>query len=173
MIIPVITGNTLPAYETEFSAGMDVRADFGHIVEKFLFNTEIIRVDSTYEDEDGLEHNIKVIDSLVINPGGRALIPTDLRVAIPEGYEIQVRPRSGLALKNGITVLNTPGTIDSDYRGEIGVIVINHGTEPFTIHAGDRIAQLVLNKVERIEWRHVDELPETARSEGGFGSTGK
>lgn len=173
MIIPVITGNQLPAYETPASAGMDVRADFWHIVEKFLFNTTINRKDSVYTDEDGETHTIEAIDSLTILPGGRALIPTDLRVAIPEGYEIQVRPRSGLALKNGITVLNTPGTIDSDYRGEIGVIVINHGTEPFTIHAGDRIAQLVLNKVERIEWRQVDELPETARSEGGFGSTGK
>lgn len=173
MMIPVITGNTLPAYETPASAGMDVCADFWHIVEKFLFDTTINRRDSTYEDEEGELHHVNVIDSLTINPGGRALIPTDLRVAIPEGYEIQVRPRSGLALKNGITVLNTPGTIDADYRGEIGVIVINHGTEPFTIHAGDRIAQLVLNKVERIEWSQVEELPETTRGEGGFGSTGK
>lgn len=173
MIIPVITGNQLPAYETPASAGMDVRADFWHIVEKFLFNTTINRKDSVYTDEDGETHTIEAIDSLTILPGGRALIPTNLRVAVPEGYEIQVRPRSGLALKNGITVLNTPGTIDADYRGEIGVILINHGTEPFTIHADDRIGQLVLNKVEKIEWQHVDALPETTRGEGGFGSTGK
>ena len=173
MIIPVITGNQLPSYETPASAGMDVRHDLWHIVEKFLFNTTINRHDSEYTDEDGETHTIQVIESLTINPGGRALIPTDLRVAVPEGYELQVRPRSGLALKNGITVLNTPGTIDADYRGEIGVIIINHGTEPFTIKAGDRIGQIVLNKVERIEWQQVDTLPDTTRGEGGFGSTGK
>lgn len=173
MIIPVITGNQLPSYETPASAGMDVRADFWHVVEKFLFNATLNRHDSEYTDEDGETHKIQVIESLTINPGGRALIPTDLRVAVPEGYELQVRPRSGLALKNGITVLNTPGTIDADYRGEIGVIVINHGTEPFTIMAGDRIGQIVLNKVERIEWQQVDTLPDTTRGEGGFGSTGK
>ena len=173
MIIPVITGNQLPSYETPASAGMDVRADLWHIVEKFLFNTTINRHDSEYTDEDGETHTIQVIESLTINPGGRALIPTDLRVAVPEGYELQVRPRSGLALKNGITVLNTPGTIDADYRGEIGVIIINHGTESFTIKAGDRIGQIVLNKVEKIEWQQVDTLPDTTRGEGGFGSTGK
>ena len=171
MIIPVITTTQLPNYETPSSAGMDVRANFDNIVEKFLFNTTIKEHENVRIDVNGETHHL--IESITINPGGRALIPTGLRVAIPEGYEIQVRPRSGLALKNGITLLNTPGTIDADYRGDIGVIVINHGTEPFTIIAGDRIGQIVLNKVERIEWKEVDNLPDTIRGEGGFGSTGK
>lgn len=171
MIIPVITTTQLPNYETPASAGMDVRANFDNIVEKFLFNTTIKESENVYINVKGETRHL--IESITINPGGRALIPTGLRVAIPEGYEIQVRPRSGLALKNGITLLNTPGTIDADYRGDIGVIVINHGTEPFTIMAGDRIGQIVLNKVERIEWKEVDNLPDTIRGEGGFGSTGK
>lgn len=171
MIIPVITTTQLPNYETPASAGMDVRANFDNIIEKFLFNTTIKESENVYINVKGETRHI--IESITINPGGRALIPTGLRVAIPEGYEIQVRPRSGLALKNGITLLNTPGTIDADYRGDIGVIVINHGTEPFTIIAGDRIGQIVLNKVERIEWKEVDNLPDTIRGEGGFGSTGK
>ena len=171
MIIPVIITTQLPNYETPASAGMDVRANFDNIVEKFLFNTTINENENVYINVKGETRHI--IESITINPGGRALIPTGLRVAIPEGYEIQVRPRSGLALKNGITLLNTPGTIDADYRGDIGVIVINHGTEPFTIIAGDRIGQIVLNKVERIEWKEVNNLPDTIRGEGGFGSTGK
>ena len=171
MIIPVITTTQLPNYETPASAGMDVRANFDNIVEKFLFNTTIKEHENVRIDVNGETHHL--IESITINPGGRALIPTGLRVAIPEGYEIQVRPRSGLVLKNGITLLNTPGTIDADYRGDIGVIVINHGTEPFTIMAGDRIGQIVLNKVERIEWKEVDNLSDTIRGEGGFGSTGK
>ena len=173
MIIPVITNNQLPSYEAPASAGMDVRATFENIVEKFLFNTTISRHDEVYTDENGEIKTTQVINYITINPGGRALIPTGLKVAIPEGYEIQVRPRSGLALKNGITLLNTPGTIDADYRGDIGVIIINHGTEPFIIKAGDRIGQIVLNKVEKIEWQQVDTLPNTIRGEGGFGSTGK
>ena len=171
MIIPVITTTQLPNYETPASAGMDVRANFDNIVEKFLFNTTIKEHENVRIDVNGETHHL--IESITINPGGRALIPTGLRVAIPEGYEIQVRPRSGLALKNGITLLNTPGTIDADYRGDIGVIIINHGTEPFIIKAGDRIGQIVLNKVEKIEWQQVDTLPDTIRGEGGFGSTGK
>ena len=171
MIIPVITTTQLPNYETPASAGMDVRANFDNIVEKFLFNTTIKEHENVRIDVNGNTHHL--IESITINPGGRALIPTGLRVAIPEGYEIQVRPRSGLAIKNGITLLNTPGTIDADYRGDIGVIVINHGTEPFTIMSGDRIGQIVLNKVERIEWKEVDNLSDTIRGEGGFGSTGK
>jgi len=106
-------------------------------------------------------------------PNETVLIPTGLAVEVPDGYEIQVRPRSGLALNHGITVLNTPGTIDSDYRGEIGVILINHGKEPFWIRHGDKIAQLVLNKVEQIEWNPVLFLTETERNTGGFGSTDK
>lgn len=171
MIIPVITTTQLPNYETPASAGMDIRANFDDIVEKFLFNTTIKEHENVRIDVNGETHHL--IESITINPGGRALIPTGLRVAIPEGYEIQVRPRSGLALKNGITILNTPGTIDADYRGDIGVIIINHGTEPFVIKAGDRIGQIVLNKVEKIEWQQVDTLPDTIRGEGGFGSTGK
>lgn len=108
-----------------------------------------------------------------IPPGGTALVGTGLAVSIPSGYEIQVRPRSGLALKYGVTVLNSPGTIDADYRGEIKVILINHGKDIFTIKPGDRIGQLVLNKVEQIEWMPVSELDSTDRGTGGFGSTGK
>lgn len=111
MIIPVITTTQLPNYETPASAGMDVHANFDNIVKKFLFNTTIKESENVYIDVNGETHHI--IESITINPGGRALIPTGLRVAIPEGYEIQVRPRSGLALKNGITLLNTPGTIDA------------------------------------------------------------
>lgn len=111
-------------------------------------------------------------ENLTIPPLGRALIHTGLSIALPAGYEAQVRPRSGLALKKGITVLNTPGTIDADYRGEIGVILINHGTEWFDIKIGDRIAQMVIAKHERAEFEEVDELGRTERGIGGFGSTG-
>jgi len=108
-----------------------------------------------------------------LTPGESTLICTGLSVEIPEGYEIQVRPRSGLAYKHGITVLNSPGTIDADYRGRIGVILINHGNESFVIKKGERIGQLVLNKVERIQWEPVLALDYTERGTGGFGSTGK
>ena len=103
----------------------------------------------------------------------RRLIKTDLAIALPIGYKADVRPRSGLALKHGITVLNTPGTIDADYRGNIGVILVNLSSEPFTINNGERIAQLVISKYERVEWNEVEELSETDRGSGGFGSTGK
>ena len=102
----------------------------------------------------------------------RKVVMTDLSIALPRGFEAQVRPRSGLAAKHGITVLNTPGTIDADYRGNIGVILVNLSTEPFTINNGDRIAQLVVSKYERVEWVEVDDLDETERGGGGFGSTG-
>lgn len=105
-------------------------------------------------------------------PGERRLIPTGLYIALPAGYECQVRPRSGLALRHGITLVNTPGTIDADYRGEIGVILINLGQEPFTIADGERIAQLVVKRYERVVWEPVESLDATARGEGGFGSTG-
>jgi dUTP pyrophosphatase len=133
----------LPAYETSQSAGMDLRAAL---------------------PEGG--H----IDLL---PGRRALIPTGLSIALPPGYEAQVRPRSGLALKHGITCLNSPGTIDADYRGEVGVILVNHGWEAFRISRGDRIAQMVVAPITQIEWMAHEELDETARGSGGFGSTGK
>jgi len=111
-------------------------------------------------------------ETVSIAPGARHAVATGLALAIPQGYEIQVRPRSGLALKHGITVPNTPGTIDSDYRGELKVILINHGAEPFAIARGDRVAQLVLAPVTQAEWNEVEELDETARGAGGFGSTG-
>jgi dUTP pyrophosphatase len=110
---------------------------------------------------------------MVLAPGARDMVPTGLSVAIPEGYEIQMRPRSGLAARHGVTCLNTPGTIDSDYRGELKVILINHGDTPFTIGRGERIGQMVLAPVTRIAWQAVDALPETARGSGGFGSTGR
>lgn len=121
----------------------------------------------------GLDLRSNSIDTVIIKPGKRALIPTGLFIQLPDGYEAQVRPRSGLALKSGITVLNTPGTIDADYTGEIGVILINHSDADFIINIGDRIAQLVLNKVEQIDWTSVETLEETERGVGGFGSTGK
>ena len=111
-------------------------------------------------------------EEVTIAPGARHAVATGLALAIPQGYEIQVRPRSGLALKHGITVPNTPGTIDSDYRGELKVILINHGTEPFAIARGDRVAQLVLAPVVQAAWDEVEELDATERGEGGFGSTG-
>ena len=111
-------------------------------------------------------------ETVSIAPGARHPVATGLALAIPQGYEIQVRPRSGLALKHGVTVPNTPGTIDSDYRGELKVIMINHGAEPFAIARGDRVAQLVLAPVTQAAWDEVDELDETDRGEGGFGSTG-
>ncbi len=141
--LPHFDGLVLPAYETAGSAGMDVRA-------------------AVPEGEP-----------IVLKPGERSMVPTGLSVAIPEGYEIQVRPRSGLAAKHGLTCLNTPGTIDSDYRGEIKVILINLGQDAFTIQRGERIAQLVLAPVTRLAWSEVDALDETSRGAGGFGSTGR
>lgn len=113
-----------------------------------------------------------VEEDLLLAPGKTLLVPTGLKIMLPDGFEAQVRPRSGLALKHGITVLNTPGTIDSDYRGEIGVILINHGQDAFTITRGLRIAQMVIAPVTYAEWQEVDSLNESLRGEGGFGSTG-
>lgn len=134
----------LPSYETAGAAGADVRANFP-------------------EDARG---------GVVLNPGERALIPTGLRMEIPSGYEVQVRPRSGLALKHGITLPNTPGTIDSDYRGPLGIIVMNAGAEPFHVEHGSRIAQLIVAPVVQAGFDIADDLSETDRGSGGFGSTG-
>jgi dUTP pyrophosphatase len=123
-------------------------------------------------DAAGLDLLAAMADSLTLPPLGRALVPTGIKIALPAGYEAQVRPRSGLALKQGITVLNAPGTIDADYRGEIGVILINLSDAPVTLKRGERIAQLLLARVERLAWDEVAELPATARGAGGFGSTG-
>ena len=120
----------------------------------------------------GLDLVANVSRELIIAPGEKELISTGIAVAIPKGYEIQIRPRSGIAAKNGVTVLNTPGTIDADYRGEIKVILINLGNEKFKVTKGQRIAQMVLCPVIRAEFQQVDELPPTERGEGGFGSTG-
>ena len=154
------TTNELPSYGSVEAAGCDLRADLWSIKEKFLFDTEIIR------NEDN------TVKGLLINPGGRALIPTGIQMALPVGYEAQIRPRSGLALKNGISIVNSPGTIDSDYRGDIGIILINHGFEPFMVEQGDRIAQMVIVKHEQAEFVEVQELDETSRGDGGFGHTG-
>ncbi len=135
------TSQPLPAYETEDSAGMDLRAE--------------------------------VSEPVVMEPGARALIPTGLFLEIPVGYEGQVRPRSGLALKRGLTVLNAAGTIDADYRGDVGVLLINHGREAFTVEDGMRVAQMVVARYSQFEWESVEDLDETARGAGGFGSTGK
>jgi dUTP pyrophosphatase len=133
--------NPLPAYSTEMSAGMDLRA---------------------YLQEP-----------VVLKPLERKLIPTGLYVEIPKGYEAQIRPRSGLALKKGVTILNTPGTIDADYRGEIGIILINLSQEDFVVESGERICQMIIAAHETVEWNLVEVLEETGRGEGGFGHTGK
>jgi len=120
----------------------------------------------------GMDVYAAVDRPLVLLPGKRVLVPTGLQAAIPAGYEIQVRPRSGLAIKSGIAVLNSPGTVDADYRGEIKIILANLGTDPFIISRGDRIAQLIVSKVVRAKLTPCGELPETSRGEGGFGHTG-
>lgn len=133
--------HALPAYATEMSAGMDLRANLS--------------------------------EPIVLKPLQRCLVPTGLFMALPAGYEAQVRPRSGLALKKGITLLNSPGTIDADYRGEVGVILVNLSSEDFVINDGERIAQLVIARYEQVEWEPVEVLDETERGAGGFGHTGK
>lgn len=120
----------------------------------------------------GMDLRASITETITLQPMGRAIVPTGLFIELPIGYEAQVRPRSGLAAKKGITVLNAPGTVDADYRGEIGVILVNLSNEPFTVENGERIAQLVIAKHERAEWTQVQELTETKRGEGGFGSTG-
>ena len=156
--VPVInkSSNELPKYAHKGDAGFDLRANVEEIEnDNYLFNA--IKFNAT---------------TIILNPGGRVLIPTGLYMAIPEGYELQIRPRSGLALKYGITVVNTPGTIDAVYRGNIGVILKNDGTEPFIIEQGDRIAQGVLNKVEEANLIETDSLDETDRSDSGYGKSG-
>ena len=136
-------GLALPAYQTAHAAGLDLLA-------------------AVPEDA-----------ALVLLPGQHAMVPTGLTIALPDGYEAQVRPRSGLAAKHGVTVLNAPGTVDADYRGEINVLLINHGTEPFTIRRGERIAQMVIASVARAEFMPTVQLSATDRGSGGFGSTGR
>ena len=123
-------------------------------------------------DSAGLDLLAAVEGDLTLQPGKRALVPTGLAIALPEGYEAQVRPRSGLALRNGVTVLNSPGTVDADYRGEVCVILANLGDEAFVVTRGMRIAQMVVAPVSRLRWSEVAELRDTARGAGGFGSTG-
>ena len=121
----------------------------------------------------GLDLKAVLAEAVTVGPLERKIVGTGLKIALPEGYEAQVRPRSGLAAKHGITVLNAPGTIDADYRGEIGVILVNLSNEPFTIQPGERIAQLVVAQYSQVEWSPVESLDSTQRGEGGFGSTGK
>ncbi len=120
----------------------------------------------------GMDLRAAVADTFLLPAGGFALIPTGIAVAIPAGFEGQIRPRSGLALRHGVLVLNTPGTIDSDYRGEVGIILANMGPAPFRIDRGDRVAQMVICRVERAEWMESESLPSTERDDGGFGHTG-
>jgi len=129
--------------------------------------------DYATEGSAGMDIRASLTETILMDPMERRLVPTGLFIELPEGYEAQVRPRSGLAIKQGITCLNTPGTIDSDYRGEIKVILINLSQEEQAIQNGDRIAQMIISKVERAEWKEVDEITVTARNEGGFGHTGK
>ena len=121
----------------------------------------------------GMDLRANINAPVVLQPGDRALIPTGIKIALPDGYEAQIRPRSGLAYKHGITVLNSPGTIDADYRGDVGVLLINHGREVFTVEDGMRVAQMVVAQYSQFEWESVEDLDETARGAGGFGSTGK
>jgi dUTP pyrophosphatase len=121
----------------------------------------------------GMDLYAELAEDIIILPGSRFLVPTGIAIALPDGYEAQIRPRSGLALKYGISLANSPGTIDSDYRGEIGVIMINHGTEPFTVKSGERVAQMVVARFSRVEWQDVAALETTIRGEGGFGHTGR
>lgn len=121
----------------------------------------------------GVDLKADIQEPIVLNPLQRTLVPTGLYIALPQGYEAQVRPRSGLALKHGITVLNSPGTIDADYRGQLQVILVNLSDTPFTIAPGERIAQMVIAKHEQVEWEQVESLEQTSRGAGGFGSTGK
>jgi dUTP pyrophosphatase len=121
----------------------------------------------------GMDLRANIDAPVVLEPGDRALIPTGIKMALPDGYEAQIRPRSGLAYKHGITVLNSPGTIDADYRGDVGVLLINHGREAFTVEDGMRVAQMVVAQYSQFEWESVEDLDETARGAGGFGSTGK
>lgn len=120
----------------------------------------------------GMDIRAALAKPIVLQPGDRVLIPTGLTMALPPGFEAQIRPRSGLAIRNGITMLNSPGTIDADYRGEVKVIAVNHGAEPFEVHHGDRIAQMVIAPVAQADIREVDSLEASDRGEGGFGSTG-
>lgn len=157
------SNNPLPKYETEGAAAMDLLAWLqppkSNVIKYKGYQFHVV-----LRQNDNIE--------ITLYPGGRVLIPTGIHVAIPHGYELQIRPRSGLALKQGISIVNSPGTIDSDYRGDVGIILINHGEEQVVINNGDRIAQAVLSKVEEVEWDTVDVLPETTRGEGGFGHTG-
>ena len=125
------------------------------------------------EHAAGMDLCADLDEEVVLAPGERRLIPTGIAVALPEGYEAQIRPRSGLAAKHGIALVNSPGTIDADYRGEIGVVLINHGLEPFRIGRGERIAQMVIASFSRVEWQETDELEQTRRGGGGFGHTGR
>ncbi|HEY3282605.1 MAG TPA: dUTP diphosphatase [Armatimonadota bacterium] len=127
------------------------------------------------DGSSGLDLRAAVVESLVLEPGRSAMVPAGIRIALPPGFEAQVRPRSGLAAKHGVTVLNAPGTIDSDYRGPVMVILINHGSQPFEIRRGERIAQMVLAPVRRLAWLETESLDpsDTARGEGGFGHTGR
>ena len=159
-------GVILPEYTSELAAGMDVRARLDLVPEDKMVESFFMKINNG--DDNNIENW-----ALCINPGGRALIPTGIKVAIEPGYEIQVRPRSGLALKEGVTVINTPGTIDADYRGGVGVILINHGNRVVRIMQNDRIAQIVGAKVETMSLKVVEELPSTERGEGGFGHSGK
>jgi dUTP pyrophosphatase len=144
---------------------------------KFYSKTVYIKRDSdaiepTYATAGAVGADLCSAEEVSIMPGDRLLVHTGVYLEIPVGFEVQVRPRSGLALKHGITVVNSPGTIDSDYRGEVGVVLINHGKDVFKIKKGDRIAQLVLNEVHRMAFVEIQELSETQRGEGGYGSTG-
>jgi dUTP pyrophosphatase len=123
-------------------------------------------------DSAGVDLAAAVTADIALAPGKRAAVPTGIAIALPRGYEAQIRPRSGLALRHGVTVLNSPGTIDADYRGEISIVLINHGEETVTVTRGQRIAQLVVAPVVRVAWREVGDLPESARGAGGYGSTG-
>ncbi len=140
-------------------------------VQKLAGNDDIPLPQYMTKQAAGMDIFAAVVHEEIVLPGGRKKIPTGIAIALPEGFEAQIRPRSGLAIKEGITLLNSPGTIDADYRGEIALIVINHGEKPFTIRRGQRLAQMVIQKVYQAEWVENEELSSTARGSGGFGHT--
>ena len=141
-------------------------------VKKLAHGSDLALPSYATENSAGADILAAVDTDMPLHPGERVIIPTGIQIALPAGYEAQIRPRSGLAIKNGITCLNSPGTIDADYRGEVGVILINHGTETFIIQRGMRIAQMIIAPVVMALWSEVDDLEPTARGAGGFGSTG-
>jgi len=168
----------LPKYETSGAAGMDLMADFSRLDQnnwhyKLMWVNKVVCSFNTEKTILSQNEAVHPVDTITLEPFSRVIIPTGLYFQIEEGYEVQIRPRSGLSFKTGLTIANSPGTIDEDYRGEIGIICANYTDRSIMIKHGDRIAQMVVNKYEECNWIEVEELEQTKRGDGSFGSTGK